>query len=532
MLSLTGVLAFYSKKAEAGSINGNEASVISAAKSTFEYKGRNYVAKSSYIAQLEAKLSSDDVDLTSEQASEAIGTMYANVATGVEEGYLTEVGSSSSGSNADNTDDSNKKDDKDSKDSKDKKDSKDNKDNKDDADSEDNESVELPSESPKSDLNGLEDEMKVIDNNVNELDISGDNYEFVGSVPITTAAVGNKFKINLDKAAASLKLMEQSSDKDINSYFKKNFIKGILPVALVVFLLCIIATIIFIVINREYDIKKIIKQVIGYLITTIGAAIILSSLFINYGFMYSDNFVNKVASTGYYNNVFDTLHDNIDEMLEEAGFEKGDLDAVINERQVYLAGKLNLEAEFNKSRTKDFLNVKNSMYEVLSHKIADNGYLFNQETADKTNNLSGMIQSVYRDSLKFGYAKELIKLNKAYSKKLNIALIIGCVVFLLGISILFLTQKYFHRVSRLTGFAFLSVGFATLMGALYYIVFLKGSGVNISPKLYQNFFVNYATSNSYFLASLGVVALFVGVGLIGVTKMLKEENKLNPFKRI
>lgn len=76
----------------AGDINGNEASVIAAASGTFSYDGKTYRAGSAYINSLTSYLSADDVDLTAEQASEAIAMMYANVANGVEQGYLYEVG--------------------------------------------------------------------------------------------------------------------------------------------------------------------------------------------------------------------------------------------------------------------------------------------------------------------------------------------------------------------------------------------------------------------------------------------------------
>lgn len=77
---------------QAGGINGNEAGVISAASGTFTYNGKEYKAGSAYINSLTGYLSADAIDLTAEQASEAIAMMYANVAQGVEQGYLYEVG--------------------------------------------------------------------------------------------------------------------------------------------------------------------------------------------------------------------------------------------------------------------------------------------------------------------------------------------------------------------------------------------------------------------------------------------------------
>ena len=76
----------------AGNINGNEARVISAASGTFTYEGKQYKAGSSYLNSLVSYLSGDDVDLTAEQADEAISMMYANVAQGVAEGYIYEIG--------------------------------------------------------------------------------------------------------------------------------------------------------------------------------------------------------------------------------------------------------------------------------------------------------------------------------------------------------------------------------------------------------------------------------------------------------
>ncbi len=76
----------------AGNINAHEARVISAASGTFTYEGKQYRAGSSYLNSLVSYLSGDDVDLTAEQADEAISMMYANVAQGVAEGYIYEIG--------------------------------------------------------------------------------------------------------------------------------------------------------------------------------------------------------------------------------------------------------------------------------------------------------------------------------------------------------------------------------------------------------------------------------------------------------
>lgn len=89
----------------AGNINGNEARVISAASGTFTYDGKQYKAGTSYLNSLVSYLSGDDVDLTAEQADEAISMMYANVGQGVAEGYIHEVGTGDGASMEETTED-------------------------------------------------------------------------------------------------------------------------------------------------------------------------------------------------------------------------------------------------------------------------------------------------------------------------------------------------------------------------------------------------------------------------------------------
>ena len=74
-----------------GGINGNESRVIGVASGTFEYDGEMYKAAAGYVGQLTSYLSKDGVDLTAAQADAAISKIYANVATGVREGYIVKI---------------------------------------------------------------------------------------------------------------------------------------------------------------------------------------------------------------------------------------------------------------------------------------------------------------------------------------------------------------------------------------------------------------------------------------------------------
>lgn len=72
----------------AGSLNAEESALVSAASGTFSFAGGTYKAYPDYIQELKDYLMRDDVDLTAEQASNAMSTMYGSVEQGVISGYL------------------------------------------------------------------------------------------------------------------------------------------------------------------------------------------------------------------------------------------------------------------------------------------------------------------------------------------------------------------------------------------------------------------------------------------------------------
>ncbi len=86
------ISAGIAQTAYAGSVNANEQSVISAVSGQFEKDGIIYAVKPEYINSVTNYLAQDDVELSAEQAQAAISEIYANVQTGVESGYLVEVG--------------------------------------------------------------------------------------------------------------------------------------------------------------------------------------------------------------------------------------------------------------------------------------------------------------------------------------------------------------------------------------------------------------------------------------------------------
>lgn len=85
----------------AAGLNASEQELVAKAKGTFEWNGKKYRAKQTYLDQLTAYLSRDDVDLSADTCAAAAKEMYGSVERGVMEGYLYEVNSNSSGKQSD-----------------------------------------------------------------------------------------------------------------------------------------------------------------------------------------------------------------------------------------------------------------------------------------------------------------------------------------------------------------------------------------------------------------------------------------------
>ena len=86
------MVMFFCTPAYAGSINGNEQSIVSVINGQFEQDGVIYKVRQEYINSAMSYLQQDDVDLTAEQAQSVISEIYSNVQTGVDSGYLERIG--------------------------------------------------------------------------------------------------------------------------------------------------------------------------------------------------------------------------------------------------------------------------------------------------------------------------------------------------------------------------------------------------------------------------------------------------------
>lgn len=88
----------------AGDINSAEQGVIDAISNPQEYNGAYYKVTDAYIAKVTEYLNQDNIDMTQTEADSYIAQFYANIATGINAGYMEKTGDvGTAGENTDET---------------------------------------------------------------------------------------------------------------------------------------------------------------------------------------------------------------------------------------------------------------------------------------------------------------------------------------------------------------------------------------------------------------------------------------------
>lgn len=487
---------------QAGEINGNEASVISAASGTFEYEGKNYVAKQSYIDQLRAKMSADDVDLTAEQASKAIAEIYSNVATGVKEGYLEEVSSSSGKGTSSGSS------------------------------SKIEGSVEgdPSASSAPGGAESTEDGISAGDGGQTGQSSEGQDTE--GQDTGALKPPKGKFHISMEEVLKSVNVTEQSNPKQVRQVILEHYLQPVSRVFPILVSLSTLVLLIVLIYRRKGKWKKIWPAGLAILFLMAGISVGAMAAIFEFGFCSGKVLVNQVSSQEYYQKVYTDFHDRTASTLQSAGFPEDVLDEIFDERTIYLDGKLSLEAVFQSDRSKDFMNIQDEVKGRLMDYLSAENYSNMSEVSDSVGNLAGIIQNNYTDTLKFTYAEQM-KTEKEVGQKLCLRLIIvGIILCILALLLLILSQRYVHRIWRVLGWSSFACALATGGTAVWYYLTKPYAQLGLEPQNYSDFFSGYLKWNAQLLIAVAGLEFLVFLVAVAAALSFKKIRKKNPFQKL
>ena len=465
----------------AGSINGNESSVIGVASGTFEYKGTTYVAKQSYVSQLVARLSKDSVDLSASQAQKAISQIYNNVATGVKSGYLTPV------SESDKTTES-----KDKSDTKDKSEG-----NQAQGDSEENDSQVDSSQSG------------------------------TGTTATTGSAIQKKKSILIDTTdiQGGMTAIKMTGNDDIFSQIKSVNRRMLM---LSIFFTSILLVVLILLLWRKRRRKKkgLLVPLIGMVVITAGAFMTIQAGITNYNTFSGDRLRDKMVATGYYKSIYQQVEGGVQKLLTTAGIPADSLRDVLTEEKVYRDGKRCLEEKLAKGES-DAQPIADTVRNGLNESLKAQGYINVEQQSDALTQVSELVDQEYNEMIDFPYVERMNEEKQARQSTFIITIVLGMIFVVGGTALILYTEKYKHRAIRVLAYSILVAAMGVALAAL--LMRLQGSTQlihNIEPRFYQEFFVSYTQENinNTIYVGLGgmVVWLFLGFTVKGMKNSLRR----------
>lgn len=483
-----------SHTAYAGSINGNEESVLSAVNGQFEKDGVIYAVKPEYINSARNYLAQDDVDLTAEQAQAAIAEIYANVQTGVESGYLVEIGRTASEVPAPQEEPTKPQQD-------------------DDAASaylqEDQlgESVQAPEETEEPGESTSTDDNK-------------DNLK-----PEPVPAVISILEL-VDKAPQqTYEYMYRDTDDLMNRLrINYNFVEIFTLVSvLAISLVTIIAAYKkLLTIHRHRSLRRILKYILSISIAALSLVLcIFTGLW--FGAFQENAILSKLADTGYYTTIYDELRRDTSISFALLDIPESVMDHSLTYEKVVIAARQQVENDLKKGTYKaDTSLLVEPLKTDIEEYIKGQSVTMTQEAEAGLDLLMKRLDGKFTALLKWPFGSWWEHLRSDFMKKAVVVLPITIFFIAAANTVLIFLHHYKHR-----GFA---LGAKALIGgsSISFLIFTAGSLMiskqwrEITPSYMEKFFHIYRTgiwTSGAIVCGIGVLA---GCVMLATAKAWKE----------
>lgn len=489
-------------KVYAGDINGEEQRVISAASGTFYYDNEPYRAKDNYIAELRSYLSSDDVDLTADQADAAISEMYSRIEQGVVEGYLYKVESDTTEASTEEITDI------------------------EDATEDD---TEEDSTEEASD-NTTESEEESTQENT--------SVEIVIDLPSEDKAIG-KITYDEDKKIMTYYGQTQkdaiiipSVDSSVESGQYKNIVTYVLLGISVI--ICGMTLLLFAAKcfpwqkkkrsrshNKYYvdhNHRKSIRSIVGTsFVVLLGVHIAISLLLASgYVSLFRNQFViDHLASSGYYRYLHKEMVEHLSDSIQQYAKEdqKIILDIVSYDQFLHTANVVvqdNLEGQ-------NTVDVESALHDKLVETLATSS-LSDEEQAETVTIVADYMKQYTEDVI----GSSIYGIRKLVNDILRVNLWIMLFNMIWMTIIVIVMDRYKHRGVRYVGQACVggSVMVILLIGSL--LVWQPFTRIYMEPECLYLFITDYMQRSCIIGVAIGIIGILVGIGLWSLVKVIRQ----------
>lgn len=470
-------------------INANEQRVINVASGTFEYEGKMYRAKASYVSQLTAKLDKEGVDLTSADANAAIGQIMANVGTGVKQGYLEEVGKTGKDGNSEK--------------SKSKA-----------GDVESTENSETAEKAEKAgNAGGVEkagnagSAENTSDGTAQEMPDETENGG-AGDAGTEGNVVEGVMQIYPEEAEKVEFVQKFTDNAGIANQTSRVFGQYI-TAAVVIWVLFILGTAVYLKkIKRR---KKMMGGLVGVVLVSVAVIAIGVGYLFGREVYAADRWGQVVTESAYLKASYDNVAAVMQECLDRAGLPKETLDACMDENAVYRDAKI--LAVSDEDAKQSVLEKRNlAIREAVAAAVPD-------VPEEQQIRMAQVLVQKYKEGLEIPWQAYLEKNREAGRMRIRICFLTGFMAIAAGILVLKLKTRYLHRAVRGLYLGCLAGGAGfTLSGVFCRLV---ESPLMIEPENYKRLLGNYVQSVCQSGAYFGILTVCVGLAFAIISYFMK-----------
>ena len=243
------------------------------------------------------------------------------------------------------------------------------------------------------------------------------------------------------------------------------------------------------------------------------------------GVFNEDVILIQLNKSGYYQNVRDTIEDNLVSDLLPTGlpWEKI-LTNVVTLERVYIDAKQNIEAALHKNTsTLKEAEIEATFKHNMEVYISDNKVERSEEINRGVEELSGTLTKEYIRLLQFPFVNYFIKYKGIY-EKLVILTVPILLILMAAILITLLKLHYYkHRALRYIAYSCTATAIMLLLIPAYLLSSGIYRNIHIAPLYFYNFIVNYLKWDIKIFLYIGVFWLAAVSGLlIGIFYMKKR----------
>lgn len=453
-------------------INANEQRIIDVAGGTFEYQGELYTAHPSYLNILKNKLNEEKYDLTSEEASQVIQKIFANIEQGVKQGILKKV----TGEKAE-------------------------------------EAREKGEVHSLSEIGVSGDEKTSGEESGEGTQTSGgqtqgetaqEKQEMVTgkdgkSYPVQQEPLQMNALTNLHLDEVKESLQAYTPNAQIASQLNAN--TGQMGVTMLISLaVCIAALSVYL---------KVIKHRHKAFLVMLGAGLaslsvlVLGSIYIYNVRAYSPDTWQTVAlESGYFKECTKSAQEELQKVLTDVKLEAGVGILNLNEDAVYRDARSIFSACLAGEEVPKLTKREEEVQGVLRQ-------ILPQESVQNVETLSDVLMNHYREILTTPYASYLYETSQIEETRNIIFIVISVVVLFLSFLLIWVGSKYLHRRFRGLSYGIGMAGISFIVASIVDTIMTKN--LQIEPEIYQSLFEQYLVWRSENVFYFGVLLLCVSI---------------------